>query len=335
MLLGLGLSCACVCAHAQLKMDAPSLAPELLEPVYYRRADLTRLAAAPEEAGTETATSPSNGNNEVACEKSLRLPWGPIKTCKAAIVTTAVTSVAVFSMAAWWSNGFSTSFHTLNEGWFGPDTYSGGIDKLGHAFSFYVGTRLGTRALGWANVPHTDALALSAGIAFGVGLGIELLDGFSRNTEYGFSWQDLTMNAVGIGFAALAETYPAVDRYVAFRWLYSPDGRSGSWYDHHTYLLALRMSGFEAIGQNNPLRFVEFVAGYGAKGFRSDLDYSGGDTRERSLYFGVGLNLTEIFDRTLFAGKYKGGSAQAWTTEFLRYVEVPYTLVTTKYTYTP
>jgi len=105
--------------------------------------------------------------------------------------------------------------------------------------------------------------------------------------------------------------------------------------DRQVYLGALRLSGFESIGRDNPLRFVELVAGYGAKGFRSDGDYSAGDQRERSLYFGVALNLTEILDRTVFAGKHGGGGTQWFATEALRYVQVPGTALLTKKTWRP
>jgi len=267
------------------------------------------------------------------CAAALRLPWGPIRTCEAAIITATVTTVAVASFLAWWDQGFESSFNFANEGWFGPDTYTGGVDKLGHAFSFYVGTRLGTRALEWADVPRKDAVLLSAGVAAGVAVGIEVFDGLSRGGEYGFSWQDLLMGGVGIGLGIVAENYPAFDRYAAFRWMYKSGGES--WYDRQVYLAALRLSGFESIGRDNPLRYIELVVGYGAQGFRSDGDYSVTDTRERSVYFGVALNLTEVLDRTVFAGKHGGGRTQWFATEALRYVQVPGTAALADRTWRP
>jgi hypothetical protein len=258
------------------------------------------------------------------CEASLRLPWGPITRCSQAVVAGAVGATAAVSLLAWWSQGFSSDFSVADEGWFGPNTYSGGIDKLGHAYSFYLGTRLGTRALGWAQVPHDDALRLAAGVGLGVGLGIEVLDGLSRSGQYGFSWEDLTMNAIGIGAGVLMESHPELDRRFAFRWMYSAGG--SQWYDHHTYLVAFRLSGLASIGRNNPLRYLELVAGYGAKGFRSDFDFSAGDTRRRSIYLGVALNLSEV----LFgSGRAHGreGRAQRVAEEALRYVQVPGTAV--------
>lgn len=261
------------------------------------------------------------------CEAALRLPWGQIESCRTAVVAGTVATTATLSMLAWWSQGFTSRFSVASEGWFGKHTYAGGIDKLGHAYSFYVATRLGTRALTWARLPPSEALGLAAGLGLGVGLGIEVLDGLSRGGRYGFSWEDLAMNAVGTGLGVLMESRPELDRYLAFRLMYSRGGREGSWYDHQLYLLAFRLSGLSAIGPANPLRYVELVTGYGAKGFRRDQDYSVEDTRRRTAYVGIALDLTELLDRTAFAGSARHGSAHRWTTEALRYLQPPGTVV--------
>lgn len=257
----------------------------------------------------------------------LRLPWGPIESCTAAVVVSGVATSALVSAAAWWDEGFDTRFSVAREGWFGPGTYAGGIDKLGHAFSFYAATRLGTRGLSAVGASHDEAIRLSAGVALGFGFGVEVLDGLSRSGRYGFSWEDLAMNVVGVGLGVAMEANPRLDRRFAFRWMYSPRGRGDSWYDHHTYLVALRLSGFDAIGPRNPLRYLEIAAGYGASGFRSDFDFSAGDLRRRTLYLGVAWNVTEMLDRTVFRGGRRNGRAHRWTTEALRYVQPPGTAV--------
>ncbi|HEY0877841.1 MAG TPA: DUF2279 domain-containing protein, partial [Zeimonas sp.] len=207
--------------------------------------------------------------------------------------------------------------------WFGAGTYAGGIDKLGHAFSFYAATRLGTRALASVGASQDEALRLAAGVAFGFGVGVEVLDGLSRSGSYGFSWEDLAMNAVGIGLGIAMESDPRLDRRFAFRWMYSPAGRDDSWYDHHVYLVALRLSGFPSLDRASPVRYLEFVVGYGARGFRSDFDFGAGDLRRRRLYAGVALDVTELLDRTVFRGAARGGRAHRWTNETLRYVQPP------------
>lgn len=260
------------------------------------------------------------------CEAALRLPWGPIESCPAAIVAGSLGTAATLSIAAWWSQGFGSRFSVADEGWFGKGTYSGGVDKLGHAYAFYLSTRLGTRALTWAGLPPEDALRAAAGLGMAVGLSIEVLDGLSRGGRYGFSWEDLAMNAIGVGFGMLMESRPELDRYLAFRLGYSPGGRKGSLYDRQLYLLAFRLSGLSAIGPGNPLRYLELVAGYGAEGFRSDQIYGQEDSRRRTAYFGVALNLTEVLDRWVFTGGARHASAHRWTSEALRYVQPPATV---------
>lgn len=281
------------------------------------------VAAAAEHAPRASAKEASP---RAQCEEDLRLPWGPIQSCRTAIVAGGIATSAAVSMVAWWAQGFTSNFNIADEGWFDKGAYAGGVDKLGHAFSFYLATRLGTRALSWARLPQHEAKRVAAGVTFGFGLGVEILDGLSRNGRAGFSWEDMVMNALGVGLGVAMETHPQLDRHLAFRWMYSPGGRDGSWYDHHVYLLAWRLSGLSAIGPDNPLRYLELVAGYGAKGFRTDLDYSQGDLRRRTAYFGIALNLTELLDRTAFAGSARDSSARYWTAETLRYVQPPGTV---------
>lgn len=339
----LGAVCACPGAHAASLPGARPVAVEAstrFDPVVF--ADSAAFAftrpdalASAGPAGIGVARTSHGSVPAVAECPALRLPWGPIESCTTAIVAAGVATSALVSAAAWWGQGFDTRFNVASEGWFGSDTYAGGIDKLGHAFSFYAATRLGTRALTAVGASPGDALRLSASVAFGFGLGVEVLDGLSRSGRYGFSWEDLAMNVIGIGFGLAMESNPEFDRRFAFRWMYSPRGRSESWYDHHTYLVALRLSGFESIGPRNPLRFLEVVTGYGASGFRSDFDFSDGDRRRRTVYLGLALNVTELLDRTVFRGDARGGAAHRWTTEALRYVQPPGTAAAFRHDWRP
>jgi len=56
-------------------------------------------------------------------------------------------------VVAWWHRGRDTQLDVARGGWFGADTYSGGIDKLGHGFSSYVDTRMPNRGSGRAGMP--------------------------------------------------------------------------------------------------------------------------------------------------------------------------------------
>jgi hypothetical protein len=303
----------------------------------FRRARAALIAGAwMVAAGGEAAETPANdavlAARAAECAATLRLPVGPIDSCRDAIVATAIATTAVVGLVAWWRRGFDTEFDVAHEGWFGANTYAGGIDKLGHAFSFYAGTRLMTRGLGWAGVPHGESLALAGGLALGLGLGIEVLDGLARGGTHGFSWNDMAMNAAGTGLAWLAESRPGFDRWWAFRWRYAPGGDPERSYDRHQYYAVLRLSGWRALGASHPLRYVELLAGYGARGFGGDAPAGTAgstDDRERSLYVGIGLNLTELLERTAWRGDAAGGRTQRVATEALRYLQVPGTAATT------
>lgn len=160
------------CAQAQ-----DTRAP--LEPAPYASSPATALMAvgAP-DAGSRRPPLP----REIECAASLGLPSGPIADCRDAILATTVTVTvtAVTGFVAWWYGGLDTRLDIACEGWFGADAYSGGIDKLGHMFSFDVGSRMMNRGFDWAGLPANESLALSTTLALGLGLGIEVLDGLAR-----------------------------------------------------------------------------------------------------------------------------------------------------------
>ena len=136
----------------------------------------------------------------------------------AAVIAGGVLLVGAYGAAKWWDDGFTGDFRTANEGWFGQNTESGGADKLGHAFSAYVGTRVVTRAFEALGNEPAPAQRLAAWSTLAVMLGIEVLDGYSK--RYSFSWQDAAMNVVGVGLGYLMERNRDVDNLLDFRLLY-------------------------------------------------------------------------------------------------------------------
>jgi uncharacterized protein YfiM (DUF2279 family) len=85
-------------------------------------------------------------------------------------------------------------FHFTDEGWFGRDTYAGGADKASH---FIVSS--GVSRMLYEAYTHQGHLAdqsftLALATAFLTGTFVEVMDGVS---DYGFSFQDLTADALG------------------------------------------------------------------------------------------------------------------------------------------
>jgi len=241
-------------------------------------------------------------------------------------------SVLAYGATAWWKEGSSGHFRTTNEGWFGQDTYTGGADKMGHAYAPYVGTRLLARAFEWAGHDRDSSLYLSAATVFGTLLAVETLDGFSN--RYKFSKEDLIMNAVGTGLGLLFEKNRRLDDLFDFRLHYWPSGDAkrlnqvGPIGDHsgQTYLLVAKATGIPQLRNHDVLRYFELAAGYGSRGYEPNEGVPYPD-RHRNLYFGISLNISEILRNTVFRDSAEKSRSQRVTDTVLEYVQVPGTAV--------
>jgi hypothetical protein len=231
-----------------------------------------------------------------------------------------VGGISIFGIAKW--NWGSSDFNFNNEGWFGEDTGSLGMDKLGHAFTTYLLTEYLTQRILQESVDPRGAAFTAAGLAMGVFTYVEILDGFSG--DHGFSTEDLIADAAGAAFSILRSTVPGLSEKLDFRIEYIPSGNDKispvSDYSGQKYLLALKLAGFEPIA-DTPLRFVELQAGYYARGFTDD-EREDGDELRREPYVAVGFNLQELFghsDSTVALMAQRG----------LEYVQVPYVYIAT------
>lgn len=287
------------------------------------------LALTPNAEGSD-ATERAQRNRR--CQERLRLPWGPVADCRKAIVGSAVGAVLTTGAFQWWKRGFSSHLTRIQEGGFGRETYTGGVDKLSHAYTFYIGTRLVSDALQWGGASKGEALAISAAANAGTAYLIELFDGYSKKT-YGFSREDLVADAVGILMGSAVVAWPELDRKFAYRMRYYPKGAGGSAnfidsYEGQTYFLAARLSGFMNLSPKNPLRYLELVFGYRGTGFKPREGIPGVDyaRHERRTYYGIGLNVEEILRGTLFRDNPQPTRVQAITEGVLTYVQLPGTV---------
>ncbi len=239
----------------------------------------------------------------------------------------AATALLWYGSAHWWKSGMSSDFRTVNEGWFGQNTYTGGADKLGHMYSTYVGTRILTRAFEWAGHDSQTAAWLAAATAWGSMLAVEVGDGFS--SHYRFSKEDLIMNTMGTGLGMLLEKNPELDAVLDFRLMYWPSSdarRAGQidLVDDHsgqTYLLAIKASGIPALRRIEPLRYFELALGYGSRGYEPNL----GEERSRHLYYGISLNMAELLGVTAFRDS-RGSRTQQVTGGVLEVLQIPGTV---------
>lgn len=275
-----------------------------------------------------SGTGPLSDNTAVPEPDDRNLRWK-----NAAVIGGITLAVGAYGMMNWWNEGMTSSAGTRSEGWFGQDTYAGGTDKLGHAFTTYSGTRLLARAFeGLGNNP-AHSLRLAGWTSFGVLTGIEIADSFS--SKWRFSYEDVVFNAAGVALAFLLEKHPSIDALLDFRLLYrrSEDaqrlGKSNvvTDYSGQTYLLAFKADGMPGLRDVRLVRYLELLVGYNARGYEPN-DGTMNDPNRR-IYYGVGINLSRLLSDTVFRGYFKGGKIQRGTDTVLEFLEVPGTAALT------
>ena len=251
----------------------------------------------------------------------------------AAVIGGIGITVGIYGANGWWKDGFSGSFRTVDEGWFGRNTYAGGADKAGHAFFTYAGARLFTRGFEALGNDPGRALRLGAWTSLGVMTGIEVLDGFSK--KFRFSMEDAVANAAGAAFAVLAEIDPRIDALLDFRLLYrrSDDARRVGEtdpiadYSGQTFLLAVKADGVPRLREVPVARYLELQVGYNTRGYEPN-DGVKIDPHRR-IYGGVGVNLSRLLSDTVFRGDLQGGRIQRGTDTVLELLQVPGTAART------
>ena len=184
---------------------------------------------------------------------------------------------------------FQTRPNANSEGWFAESTKEGGADKLGHFYVNY-GLSHGLSQLyeHWG-YKRKQAAAYGAWSSFGLMGLMELGDSFS---EFGFSYEDMVMNAVGSYAGFLLWTQPKLARKIDFRVEYEPQfDRVDIFTDYENlkYSVALKLDGFDHL-RDGPLRYLELQLGYYARGYSQ----SNPAHRERNVYVGLGLNLSRV-----------------------------------------
>ncbi len=286
-------------------LPAPSVLAEELLPVQELDLELPALASPPVDVVEE---GQSTGGED-----------GQVQRRNTVIIGTGAALVAAYGWSSWWESGFAGGFKTTNEGWFGTDTQYGGVDKFGHAYSNYATLRLLTPLFETAGNSRGDAIRLAAWSTFGIYLGVEVLDGFSRSYE--FSAQDATMNLLGAALGVTLETYPKLDGVLDFRLDYRPSPESDfdpfGDYAGQKYLLVAKADGFERLRDNRFLRYLEVAVGYGATGFDT------GGEPERSAYLGLSLNLSRVLADSAYDGRLHTTTVQRSTERLFELVQFP------------
>ncbi len=309
----MGSAAVTMATAAFLLLAAPVLADTVPAPVH---GDNAAIPAPP----------PPSGKKEGPASVGLR--WK-----NTALIGGIGVTVGVYGANGWWKDGFSGSFRTVDEGWFGRNTYAGGADKVGHAYFTYTGARLLTRGFEALGNDPGDSLRLGVWTSLGVMTGVEVVDGFSK--KFRFSLEDTIANTAGAALAVLLETVPDLDAFLDFRLLYrrSDDARRVGEddpiadYSGQLFLLALKADGVPRLRETPVLRYLELQVGYNTHGYEPN-DGVKHDPHRR-LYYGVGVNLSRFLNDTVFRGDLKGGRVQRTTDTILELLQVPGTAALT------
>jgi hypothetical protein len=346
LLLGLDTLAAFGSAHAsqaepqiaggKSDLEVPSQSSEVLES--FGELQLRRAIAEPADGRDQVSSVPSlatSDSEDFFRYNLVRLdvPWSDDykwDTFRSQVSSIRWDVAGFYGLAALIGFGFedwnwgTTSFHFTDEGWFGKNTKYLGMDKLGHAFTGYMFTEYFAQRIAHSTEDRAGAAVTGAFLGMGLQTYVEVLDGFSDN---GFSFQDFVADAVGCGFSILRSTIPGLADKLDFRLEYVPSGNDEfspvQDYSGQKYLLALKLSGFEEF-ENTPLRFVEFQAGYYARGFTEN-EQENGDPKRREPYFGIGINLQELLDRKPISDT----TPIMFLRSELQYIQVPYTYLST------
>lgn len=296
---GLALALASPLAQAAADAADPTQVPGVAAPAPLPIATPAPVASAPADGGTW-----ANWLDDLRAAR-----W------EAGLTFGAITAYG-FSQWSWGSS----NFHFNSEHWFGSQTGSGGVDKLGHAFSSYAITNVVADKL-LEEGRSRERAALSAALTSqAIMLWVEAFDGFSK--DHGFAWQDATLNLAGTTLAYARVVNPALEKLVDYRVQYKPSGYVGfrpfGDYAGQKFLLAFKGQGVPAL-HDTPLGYLELQAGYYTRGFSKE-ERADGLSRSRHTFVGVGLNL----GRLLF-GEHEAGES-VWkkgSRRFFEHVQVP------------
>jgi hypothetical protein len=225
-----------------------------------------------------------------------------VKTIAAGGTFLYASSIIILSEAWYKEQGLST-FHFFND-----NSEWNQVDKMGHIYTAYHISRVGTQAFKWANISDKKSHIYGALAGLLYQTPIEILDGFA--TDYGASWADMAANTFGsglwIGQYLLWKEERVHLKYSFHRTQYAPqrpnvlgNGWTQEWlkdYNGQTYWLSFDVWALTGKKKLIP-KWLNITTGFGAKGMISANEPSNNDLglfSQRQFYFGLDLDLSHI-----------------------------------------
>ncbi len=216
-----------------------------------------------------------------------------------------LTTATLIGLNSLWYNDYPRSkFHTIDD----LDEWLQ-MDKLGHVFSSYQIGRVGADVLNWVGVNKKNQLIYGSTLGFTFLTAVEIFDGFSK--EWGFSWSDITANAIGTGLFVGQELLWDEQRlqlkYSFHRTKFAKQRQDKLGenflqeiikdYNGQTYWISANMHSF--FKESNLPEWLNIALGYGAHGMITGTNESvdnlfTNQDRIRQYYLSFDVNLSKI-----------------------------------------
>lgn len=217
---------------------------------------------------------------------------------------------------AWYSDYKTGKFHFFDDSkeWLQ-------MDKAGHVFSTYQLSRLMMESFEWAGYNRKQTLFIGGTIGFLYMTGVEIMDGYSEG--WGFSWGDMTANAIGTALAISQQAFWREQRFLV-KYSFAQSGLAQynpsllgeevytQWlkdYNAQTYWLSANPSSFLKKSSKFP-KWLNIAFGYSAYGMINGFynsfqvrDESGNVLkldRQRRYYLSLDVDLTRIRTKSKF-----------------------------------
>ena len=218
-----------------------------------------------------------------------------------------VLTVLVMGTAVGYSTGNSVKeesyeydgFHFAGEGFFGRNTYTGGVDKLAHFVDYNLATVALANTYGRIGYGSGQSGWIGFATSVAAGLATEVGDG---TTLFGFSWEDFLADALGAA-TALGLSRSGWNDTIGFRFgkvAQDPNppccvdnANIGRDYSGEIYTADLKIVGLarRLRFDPGPARFLLLSATYGTNGYR----HVAPELRQRLVGLEIGINFSEIF----------------------------------------
>ena len=251
----------------------------------------------------------------------------------------ALTTGVIFATTVGYSAGnslkespYKGTFHFTSEGFFGKNTYNGGVDKMAHFVDYTIAQRALNNA--FRRVGYNDAQSGWMGFAGAIagGLTTEIGDG---TTIFGFSWEDLLMDTLGAA-TAMGLTRSGWTDTFGFRFgavsqdpvpgCCRDEANIGRDYSGEIYTADVKLSGLlPRLGAEPGLaRFFLVSMTYGTNGYNT----ASPDLRQRLVGLEVGIHFSEILRAIGVPREPIWGGVLYFFFETLR---IPYTAIGVRY----